>query len=219
MNSVHNGEIEGNLDSVGGPAKEIQFEMNYSEVIVYALFSKWPLRWNSQIGAKPNYANSRTECESARKDEVKYLPSTLFASFSFNSAWETRLKLEKLSRLTNQPKFCIKQTQNYLPRFHSLIYKRVIIWKGLATHPGDLIWFNAAGGRAVPLGRAGPSPVVSHWQLLCCRGNTNKRCCFGLTQFRVINNNKNSNLPCMTPCYALQEQKFQPFYFLFQFWD
>lgn len=70
---------------------------------------------------------------------------------------------------------------------------------GLATYSRELFCFNVDAGDAVPLGCAGASFAVSHQQLLWCYGNTNKICCFGLTQFRVINNNKKSYLPCKTP--------------------
>lgn len=64
----------------------------------------------------------------------------------------------------------------------------------LASPSRALFCLNVDAGDAVPLGCAGASSGVS--QLLCCCGNTNKICCFGLTQFRVINNNKNK-LPAL----------------------
>ena len=79
--------------------------------------------------------------------------------------------------------------------------------EGLAIYSRDVLCFTVGAGDAVPLGCAGASLAVSHQQLRCCCGNTNKICCFGLTQFRVINNNKNSYLPCMTPYYSLQKHK------------
>lgn len=54
-----------------------------------------------------------------------------------------------------------------------------------ATHP-VLLHFMADTGNAVSPGFAGASLPVSHQRLLCCCGNTNKICCFGLTQFRDI---------------------------------
>lgn len=71
-----------------------------------------------------------------------------------------------------------------------------------ATHPIEVLHFTADAGDAVSLRFAGASLPVSHQRLLCCCGNTNKICCFGLTQFRDINNNKNSSLACEMPFYA-----------------
>lgn len=72
----------------------------------------------------------------------------------------------------------------------------------LATQ-SRIFCFTLDAGDAVPLGFARAPSAVSHQQLLCCCGNTNKICCFGLTQFRAINNNKNSYVPCKTPLYSL----------------
>lgn len=74
--------------------------------------------------------------------------------------------------------------------------KNWMINPGRLTRPSrDLFCFKVDAGNAVPLGFTGALLAVSCRQLLCCCGNTNKICCFGLTQFGVINNNKNSYLP------------------------